>query len=381
MPLLAATMLGISGYAAYLGLPMILGALADAKGITADQLGWIASAELAGVMAGSIVAARLLGRAGNLQLALPGIAIALVANLATPWLEGVEALVGVRAVAGIGGGLCYALALARLSAIGDPTRNSSLFGIGLVLMGSLELIGLPWLAAEFGLLAMFMLIVAALLLSAGLLPWLPNGGLPDERAAAPAPLESKLSQVGLICLFAIFVYNIGATSFWVYVERLGVNGGLASGLVGQILNVANLLSLLSCWFAYWIARRWGQHRPQVIALLATAAIVGLWPLATEALGFGVRTILYFQLLTVSQIYQLSVLGTIDRSGGLAALLPAAQGAGQAIGPLVGGAALLFGFGFRGQLVIEALLLAVTAGIYALGFIRLRRIDPTLVAAG
>jgi hypothetical protein len=66
-----------------------------------------------------------------------------------------------------------------------------------------------------------------------------------------------------------------------------------------------------------------------------------------------------------------LLGTVDRSGRFAALMPAAQGIGQCLGPIAGGAVFALGMGFKEQLVMDALLIAATAAIYTAVYFTLR----------
>ena len=67
----------VAAYGVYLGLPLILGALADEYGFSNPQIGWIGAAENAGMLLGS-VSVSVLGRWASYRLlAAVGIAIAL----------------------------------------------------------------------------------------------------------------------------------------------------------------------------------------------------------------------------------------------------------------------------------------------------------------
>jgi len=374
--LLVSILLGVIGYSAYLGLPVILGALADVLHLGPTQVGWIGSCELIGLTTGSILASRLLNKVTLSTLVIAASLVAIVANVLTGFVTSLPLVYALRVSAGFAGGACYSWSLATLAWRGDPARNSGIFGIGLVLMGSGELLLLPRLQTHFAALGVFGLLGGLYLIPLLFIRYLPS---PRQTAIDPQTgaraTSTAVHVTGGLYLAAIALYNIGATSFWAYVERLGDASGLSTGFVANVLNVANIATLLCCFVAWRVARRFGQDGPQILCLVLAAILVATWPFPSKPSAFASLTFLYFQLLTFSQIFQLSLLGTIDRSGRLASLLPAAQGVGQCVGPLAGAAVLSVGLGYREQLIMEACFLGVTAAIYAGVYLRSKAAVP------
>ncbi len=135
--------------------------------------------------------------------------------------------------------------------------------------------------------------------------------------------------------------------FWTYVEQLGRALGVATAWVASSLTVANAVTLVSTWVALFLARRFGQHRPQILGLIGTVVLLASWPLSATPTDFAVRVFLWFQIQAICIVHQISLLGTLDRSGRLVALLPAAQGMGQCAGPCGGSLAVDMGLRLQG----------------------------------
>lgn len=363
-PALACTMLGTAGFGAYMALPMLLGALSEARGVDEIHLGWIGSAELVGLLIGSLCTAKLLGRGGSYGIAVLGIVLAIAANLATPLTAGIEGLIGVRVIAGFGGGLCYSYALARLSTRGDAARNASIFGVGLGLVSSLLFIAIPWLSAHYGLYSIF-IFLSSLFVAAGLLLKLvPSASSIVSTEFAAGSTARALTAVGVTCLLAVLVWGVATACLWIYTERLGTDAGLTSIFVGQVLNISNLACMVSCLLAYRLTKAWGEHLPQIIILLICGVLCLTWTVQSGEIGYSTRIFIYFQLISITQVLQISLFGYLDRTGKLAALLPAAQGTGQALGPLVGSSIFAMNYGFWGILVTVGGLLILSAAIFS-----------------
>ena len=369
------TVLGIASYGAYLGLPIILGSLAKSGVLTEADLGWLASLELLAMMAGSIFAARMVAWPTN-RVVLPGLALAVVANLLCGFATTEFWLFVLRALAGFGSGICFAIAIARLAAFGDPTKNSGWFTAGVTLGGSLYLVLLPIADSHFGLAGVFGVLGACLVVAALFAPFFPQA-LPEAEAEAASPAaHAGGAWLGWLLMLSVLVYNAGATSFWAYAERLGDWAHVPLEQTSAALSVANLVSAGVCVGSLWIGRRWGLIKPQIICLLISAVVFATWTAHEGVIGYWARTLLYYEALTVANVLQLSLIAAVDRSGRLGALVPAAQGLGQALGPAGGAFFLTFGMGYQPKLIGEGVSMALTAVIVFAVFLLIKRAGET-----
>jgi MFS family permease len=141
--------------------------------------------------------------------------------------------------------------------------------------------------------------------------------------------------------------------------------------------LSNLFSLTGSVFAYWLSRRWGQHRPQLAAMLVMIAVYLMWATGVSVVGYIIGAFVFFDVWAMVQTYQLGTLSVIDHSGRYVALIPAAQGIGQSAGPFIGGLLLGWQFGFA-QMLFAVTLFAVGCLLtYGAVYLRLRRLDLQL----
>jgi predicted MFS family arabinose efflux permease len=381
LELLASITLGVVGYGVYLGLPVILGSLTDSLHfLGARQIGWIASLELLGLTLGSVLTARILGERSSRWLAGGAISLGLLFNACTAFVHDFYLICALRLLAGVAGGACYSLSLASLAWFGETNRNAASLGVGFVLMGSVELAAIPWIDHHCGARGVFLTLALLYSIPASLMPFLarPQRGQPSSdhtvSQAGRARSLGSLGAIGAACLTAIAVFNLSSTMFWTYVEQLGQALGVATVWVAKSLTVANAVTLVSTWLALFLARRFGQHRPQILGLIGTVVLLASWHLSASPTDFAVRVFLWFQIQAICIVHQISLLGTLDGSGRLAALLPAAQGVGQCAGPLAGALLLTCGFGFRGQLLAQAAFYVIAAALFAAVAWFFRRVD-------
>ena len=126
-----------------------------------------------------------------------------------------------------------------------------------------------------------------------------------------------------------------------------------------------------------ISDRYGFSRPLLLSLVGMALVSGI-------LAGGINhytlliSLLFFNLLWVFiDVYQMSTVAVIDRSGTFASLLPASQGLGQIAGPNI--AASMLGAGMGYSKVFLMCSVAVTIGMlfYLVLYIFMRRTVPEL----
>ena len=383
---IAACMCGcVAAYGVYLALPLILGALADTYGFSNRQIGWIGSAENAGLLLGSVAVSWLAKAGGYRRLAIAGIAIAMAGNMATLLLNSFAGFASVRLLTGLGSGMCYSAAIACLSLTRRSSRNFSVFVVILVLANSAELWLVPSLVARMGIrglyVALGLLYVAPLML----LRFVPALVRPPSLASAPGidaarPTDAVLTSNAWWCLSAVVLFGVAASAFWAYSERIGISIGMTEAAVSKTLTLCNLFSLTGSVLAYRLSRRWGQHRPQLAAIAVMIAVFAAWSAGISVSGYVVGVLLFFEVWSMASVYQLGTLTTIDHSGRYVALVPAAQGIGQSAGPFLAGLLLGRQFTFPQMLMSVTLFAVACFATYASVYRRLRRFSVRIANA-
>ena len=365
----------VAAYGVYLALPLILGALTDLYGFSSRDIGWVGAAENAGLLVGS-VAVSLLAKSGRFRLMMiAGILVAVGGNAITAGIHSFVPMAAIRFLTGCGSGICYSAGIACLSLMRQSARHFSIFIVVLVLMNSLELWQVPGVIAAIGLSGLYLAFGAAFfipLLLMRAVPAVAASCTPASQAPAAATTTGGkgASSLAWWCLVAIVLFNVAASAFWAYSERIGASIGLSPQAVATTLTLCNLFSLTGSVLAYWLSLRWGQHRPQLVALAVMMAVFAMWSIDITAMGYVIGVLIFFEVWSMTQVYQLGTLNGIDRRGQYVALVPAAQGLGQSAGPFIAGLLLGWQWGFPQMLLVMLAFIAACMGAYLLVYLRL-----------
>ncbi len=368
----------VAAYGVYLGLPLILGALANTYGFSNTQIGWIGAAENAGLLAGS-VAVSTLGRSINFKtLACLGIAAAGIGDAITMGANTFTVFCAVRLFAGFGSGLCYSAAIASLSLTRRATRNFSVFIVVLTIANSVELWTIPGIVSMWGVRGLYATLGCLFLVPLVLIRHMPSATSAQSPRAAAASLATPIpASMVWSCLSAVILFNVAASAFWAYSERIGASIGMSERSVSNTLTICNLISLTGSMLAYALHRRWGQHRPQLGAIAIMITVFAVWSVQLSPTLFGIGILLFFEVWTMASVYQLGTLTAIDSTGRRVALIPAAQGIGQSAGPFIAAALLGMQFNFSQMLLAVDLFAVGSFVLYAVVYGRLRRFDIAL----
>ena len=387
----------VAAYGVYLALPLILGALSDVYHFSSRDIGWTGAAENAGLLLGSVLVSALAKTGRFRALMLAGILIAMLGNAITSGVHSFAPMAGIRLLTGFGSGICYSAGIACLSLMRQSARHFSVFIVILVIANSLELWLVPSLLAALGLPGLYFGFGLAFIVPLMLLRAVPQ--VARNLAAVPAPAEAGgaaaadqpgaaegareapplLLRLAWWCLFAIVMFNVAASAFWAYSERIGASLGMSPQAVANTLTLCNLFSLTGGVFAYWLSRRWGQHRPQLAALSVMMLVFGFWAVSIGTASYIVGVLIFFEIWSMTQVYQLGTLNGIDANGQYVALVPAAQGLGQSAGPFIAGALLGWKFGYSEVMLSMLAFIAACFGAYLLVYLRLKRRQPQLAA--
>ncbi len=387
--------LAIIGYGILVGIPVISSAWVNLLGFTETQVGRVAGADLGGLSLGSVLTALIISRFDRRILAFIALAICILANALCMLTTEYETVLFLRLLAGFGSGIYTSIAVASLGATAKPARALNLLLFLFAFSQAFELHLLPQLSMN-GIYAVF---VIANMIGLFLIVWLPPraSDQPITEAAAPSlphaipdavlgetspPVETPGPAFATwLCLGAIaFSYvNIGA--YWTYIELASAASADADpDWVGQVLVWASFLSIVGCLFATLISNRFGLARPLIATLLCHALIVGMLTAGINNVNIVISLFAFNFLWIFIDVYQMATIANIDRSGRFSALIPAAQGLGQIIGPNLAASILALNFGYGAVFIFCAAASLTAMLIYTFMYVYLRQTYPALADA-
>jgi predicted MFS family arabinose efflux permease len=236
--------------------------------------GYIASAELFGLMAGSVLFTFFAKRM-NWRLAFAvGMVIALLANLATIGaitLGRTDLFMATRVVAGFGAGLTTTIAWAVLGLGANPERN---MGWGVAAIIAFPMLGfwlLPWIFSLGHYSAFLIAYDLSLLVCLGFVPFVTTGAEMVEEETPHG--VSLLSPTGLTALVSFLAFSIGFPAAYTYMSLIGRGLGLDDVAVNSTLSISQIFGVIGALSMAWSCRKLGYLSTALVVLGGGAAVI------------------------------------------------------------------------------------------------------------
>ncbi len=363
----SAIILGFAGTGVAMGLPLLVGSIAESLEFNGEQLGWLASSDMGGMFIGSVLTSFLVTKVNRRYLGAIGLILLMLGNFASTQSPDISLLMLSRFFAGLGAGICYATCTASLAGSHNTARTFSIFLFVLVSMNAVIFYIFPIIDGIWGVNGLFLFYLFEAIPILFVLPFLPkycDVGTDEVVEVSEEDGVEKHTHIPnylpRLCLAAVFSFYILVGAYWAFIERAGVDANISSEYITGSLTWSQIFSLLGAGIAVWLARRYGQSKPLILALfiMVITMLVLAYDVNQKTFVFSVFSFSFFWIFI--DVFQLGVLSNIDHSGRYAALVPASQGAAQAIAPTLAGMLLSIQLGFG-----SVMLLAAFAGVVAL----------------
>jgi len=251
-------------------LPLLNGLFANRLHLDWQQLGWLGGAAQTGSLVGTLLGFRLSGR-GAFRLGIQaGAVCALLAWLCAAFAPSLGALVLWRTITAAGVGCVFSIGTYLLANSEPRARSFSVMSGVQVVCGSLHSALLPWLHSQFG----YATTVASLALWFVLIFLLGrhvNAPSPDVSEAAPPRSDGAGRLAGAGLLVSVMAFQMAATTFWSYSERIASSAGLAPTEIAFAISIGNLGGVPASILGAVLGERFGFVP---ILIVATAAAVG-----------------------------------------------------------------------------------------------------------
>ena len=380
--IIAAVILGFAGTGVAMGLPLLVGSMADSLGFSEKELGWLASSDMGGLLIGSVLTSLLVAKTNRRTLAASGLLLVILANYFSTQSPELIPLMLSRLCAGIGAGICYSTCTASLAGSYNSARTFSILLFVLVVMNAFIFYIFPIIDGKWGVNGIFMFYLLEAIPILLVLPLLPrycaeetdHSGVVTEEDASIT--QSKIPDIlPRLCLLAVFSFYLLVGAYWAFIERAGVSADLSSGFISSTLTWGQIFSLSGTVTALWLARRYGQSKPLLFAFMVMIVTMLILAARVDAATF-IFSIFSFSFFWIFiDVFQLGTLSNIDHSGRYAAMVPACQGAAQAIAPTMAGILLSYQLGYSSVMIMCALATAVALYIYFYVYRELLQIAP------
>ena len=332
---------GIAGAAITVVMPGMLAALAGPRHLSTAQTAWLASSEMAGLTAATVLLAPWVARIDRRWTAALVLLVLIAAHTASLWAPGAGALLAARFVAGVCEGALLGLMSACITGFANPDRIFAIYltanlalSTGLLkAVATLSAMGRPdWI---------FLVLIATAVAPLLLAPWLParTPGM-SGPTARKGPQAAVLGGIAGIAGTLVLLIGVGAT--WPLAGQTGLALGLSAETVARALSIATTAGIVSGLAVYGLGQRFGRRLPIVAGTLALAGAMAGFMHASNAAGFILAASAFMFFWVAVLPYYSGVMALLDPAGRLASLCMAMQLAGLTVGPILAAALLPMG---------------------------------------
>jgi len=331
---------GLAASVTPLMAPLILEVVARHFGLTPQDAGRFATAELAGTAIGAFSVSFAMHRLSPRMGVLVAGVVALAMHLLSIVTSDFNLFIAVRFIVGITSGCLLAFGSAAIGGTRAPERNFACLTAIAYLMSAAGLRLLPALAAQIGIAAIYGF--TALLASSVILA---SFAFPKQARNVGKETARKTGGMGSATIFAamaMLALFFAMGGVWPFMGQLGQQFGAGAERTATILAAGALGSWSASLVAIVLGNRLGRLIPIIIGGLGMAAVLA-WLLAAQtAAAFAPAAVIFCFTLNLAAPYLMAAVAALDRSGRLIAFTIALQDVALAAGPLA--ASLLIPWG-------------------------------------
>jgi len=311
-------------------LPSILEGLVAVLGFPPDQVGYVGSAQMLGMLFGAVIATVSVRRF-NLRIGITlGLVVIIGMELASSRVGDVLTLSLIRLVAGASAGFVAGLSMAGLAATRNPDSG---FGQGITIqfvLGAALFLVLPYVIPVTGIAIVFYCLAAMGVTCLLLVGRLPVTGHADDLHGEGAPRLLRPSVI--LTLGAILLFYVFNNAVWAYVYLVGTDAGIPGETVGLALSVSMLGGILGAVLSVFAGGRFGRAVPITVSLILFMIGTAMLAVPFGTGAYFVSTFLMNSSLAFCIAFLLGTCAILDTVGRVVVLGNMMITLGLAVGP-------------------------------------------------
>ncbi len=318
-------------------MPVVLGSVAEARGYSESELGFLASAYAGGLFLTTLSGVFWVRRYDWKVLIRAGSFISALAFIVPIIDVSYEVLLVCHLLASLGGGLGYGVTLSLLGDTKDPARNYAIsffaqVALGIVATLALSNIESPILALNSG----FVLMAVVMLLNIYLARYIPRKGLKTGRLQDIEPGTIVPRKFAIPCLLlAVVLVFTGDGAIWAFLERIGA--AVDSRSLGGSLVTASLIGgVFGSLAGGVLGIRWGYILPMTVAIGVSILSVFMFAVLKQPGELILAALINGFGWNFGIAYRMGLVAELDVTGRYTVLVPSMQTLGNTIGPASAG---------------------------------------------
>lgn len=343
-------------FAAPIGLPFNVEAIAAAFSTTNTVAGGVATAEMLVISISSLVTATVAPKINPRQTILVALGVLIPANLLSVWASDIVMLAATRALAGVGAGAIIALVMTIAGRSRGPTMTFGVINSGLGVGGMALSQLLPWSIGEVGLPGTYWVYLGAAVLALPVVAAIP-APVGERTQFAHQASPPSLGLGAWIALFGVAFIFMGHTALMLFGVRIGMAVPLPLQSIGTVFLAASTFAAVAPLVAGYLGSRMPAAMPTVLILGTLVVLAYVFAGSSAPLSFYLSLPLFAALPLALAPIALSAFATVDPTGRMTGAYAAFVTLGAAIAPFLGGfTADLGGYALTGWFTVVCIVI-------------------------
>ena len=321
----------------YYLFPIWAGIFSEHYQFKPTQVGWLLSADMLSNTIAAFSARYWIHRCAWRRIMPLTVIVVVIPNLLCAVIDSFAGFLLLRYLAGIGAGAMVAFMYAIVSASNNPDREFAYAMSAQVFLGAICLIIAPWIWSSLGPEAIFVLCGILGILPMMCFKYLPYANpLSSNIDLGTKAFSSRSGHLALLGLVGIGLFFASMNSIWSFTERIGDAQGFSMDFIARVLSVSLIFSFCGAIVPAWLAGRVSRIVVLSIGYLVLAIAITILGSDMTAPTYAVMLCLYNFFYSFVIPFQNGWIAALDHNGRTIVLLPAVQGVGISIGPMLAG---------------------------------------------
>ncbi|MEZ5500228.1 MAG: MFS transporter [Steroidobacteraceae bacterium] len=323
--------LSVIGPCVFILQPGFVQGLVEQLGMTEQQAGYVASAEMWGIAVTTLALIFAAHHYSWRRLIGAFAVLSGVGNLLCIGQSDLQVLMLLRFIVGIGSGGIISLTFSLAGLTANPDRNFGYIIVWVLTYGALGLVVMPTAYAHIGMAGVLVFFGLFCLSGLWFVGALPHSGLEHADTSGHYEYAKWLSHATLI---AILIYNVAVGIIWAYLFLVGTNAGMPEQQVANVLMVSQIAGIAGAFVVVVFEKRFGRLLPLAVGVLGSAASAYLLVGQIGAREYWLGVCGFNLLWNLSMPYMLATAGDFDAKKHTVVFAIAMQMLGLAVGPMI-----------------------------------------------
>jgi len=319
---------------------IVLGSAAELKGYSVQEIGLLGSVYLAGQVIANFSSVLWVRRL-NWKVVIGYSTAISVLSLCLASFANYTLFLVLLGITGLASGAALACVMCCISGMKNPARAYSL---GLILQmliaGVVTYVLQVYITPDFGYSGLLYSIAGVFALTLLFVKTIPStdarGIKANDEINTGTKKKAPVSLGAIFALFGIAFYFMSQTGIWGFLERIGNSKNMDGEFIGITLGVVLILCSVGAAIAMKVGNRIGIISPMFIGILFSTFALLLWYISDDKWVYSIAALIFASVWNFCLPYQLLAVTQTDTDGRYAAMIPAFQSVGGAMGPAMVG---------------------------------------------